>query len=218
MKPWMRWTLWLVLVGGVIFGVLRYWFIDFHLIADVPTDPLNWANSPNLEPGDYVLVWRGGKPHIGDMVRCPDPAPPDGQPRWLIARVAGVAGDKIEIAEGQLRINGFRVPTGACQGTPRKVLDESGSEQDMVCYAEELGGGKHDVQVLATTAMDMPETTVAADKLYLLSDNRSSPWSRDSRNPDIGQVDASTCTQRLVVRIVSKNGWKDEARRMGFLF
>lgn len=218
MRPWVRWTLWFALIFGGIFGVLRYWFIDFHIIPDVPADPLNWANSPNLEPGDKVLVWRGGKPHIGDMVRCPDPAPPDGQPRWLIARIIGIPGDKIEFVEGQLRINGFKVPTSGCQGSPRKVMDEAGAELDMTCFAEELGGGKHDVQVLPNTMINIPEIVVAPGKLYLLSDNRSAPWTRDSRNPDVGQVDASTCTQRLVVRIVSRNGWKDEARRMGFLF
>ena len=170
MKPWIRWTLWIGLVGGLIFGVLRYWFIDFHIIPDVATDPLNWANSPNLEPGDQVLVWRGGKPHIGDVVRCPDPSPPDGQPRWLIARVIGIAGDKIEWNDGQLRINGFKVTTGGCLNGPRKVVDESGAEVDLVCSSEEIGGGKHDVQIAPNTVLNVPETVVAPGKLYLLSD------------------------------------------------
>jgi len=218
MKPWVRWTLWIVVICGAIFGVLRYWFIDFHIIPDAPLDAINWANSPNLEPGDYVLVWRGGKPHIGDMVRCPDPSPPDGQPRWLVARVAAITGDRVEWLEGQLRINGFKVPTSACQNPPRKVTDEAGVEVDLNCYAEELGGGKHDVQISPSTPISFPETTIGAGKLYLLSDNRSAPWTRDSRNSEVGQIDADQCTQRLLVRIVSKAGWKDADRRMGFLF
>jgi len=219
MKPWVRWSLWILLIGGAIFGVLRYWFIDFHVVPDVPTEALNWANSPNLEPGDYVLVWRGGKPHIGDVVRCPDPVPGEGgQPRWLVARVAGIAGDKIEFNDGQLRINGFKVTTSACQAPPRKVLDVTGVEVDLNCYAEEIGGSKHDVQIAPNTPLTIPELVVQPGKVYLLSDNRSQPWARDSRDAEVGQIDADQCTQRLLVRLVSKNGWKDSERRMTFLF
>jgi len=219
MKPWVRWTLWILLIGGAVFGVLRYFFIDFHIVPDVPSEPLYWANSPNLEPGDYVLVWRGGKPHIGDVVRCPDPvAGPDGQPRWLVARVAGIAGDKIEFADGQLRINGFKVTTAACQQPPRKVIDPAGGEVDLNCWAEEIGGSKHDVQMAPNTPLTIPEVVVGPGKVYLLSDNRSQPWSRDSRDAEVGQIDADQCKQRLLVRLVSKSGWKDSDRRMTFLF
>lgn len=217
MKPWMRWTLWFGLGFGVIFGVLRYWLIDFYTVPDVPTEAINWSNAPNLEPGDVVLVWRVGKPHIGDVVRCPDPTAPPEAPRWMNARVVGITGDKIDINEGQLKINGFRVPTSACQGKPRKVIDETGSEVEMNCYSEELGGGKHDVQVLPNVAhQPQLELVVAPGKLFLLSDNRSVPWNYDSRVA--GQIDVDTCTQRLAVRLVSKVGWKDSERRMGFLF
>ncbi len=217
MKPWMRWSLWGILFFGALFGALRYWVIDFYTVPETATEPANWANAPNLEPGDFVLVWRMGKPHIGDVVRCPDPSAPPEAPRWLVARVIGITGDKIEMLEGQLRINGFRVPTGACTGQPRKVVDESGTEVDMVCYSEELGGGKHDVQVLPNApAAAALEQVIAPGKLFLLSDNRSPPWNRDSR--EVGQVDLDSCTQRLAVRLVSKQGWKDADRRMGFLF
>jgi signal peptidase I len=217
MKPWMRWSLWGILIFGAIFGVLRYYVLDFYRMPEDAVDPFVWANSPNLEPGDFVLVWRVGKPHIGDVVRCPDPSATPEAPRWLIARVIGITGDKIEINEGQLRINGFRVPTGACVNQPRKVIDQAGTEVDMTCYSEELGGGKHDVQVLPNSAPLGPvELVVGPGKLFLLSDNRSPPWNHDSR--EVGQVELESCSQRLAVRLVSKLGWKDADRRMGFLF
>ena len=217
MKPWMRWSLWGIAILGSIFGALRYWVIDFYTVPDAPNEVLNWANSPTLEPGDQVLVWRVGKPHIGDVVRCPDPSNPPEGPRFVNARVIGIAGDKVEIADGQLRINGFRIVTGACVNPPRKVVDESGELVDLTCYAEELGGGRHDVQFLASAPAAAPvEVVVKPGTLFLLSDNRSPPWSLDSRQ--IGLVPEESCSLRLAVRLISKGGWKDAERRMGFLF
>jgi signal peptidase I len=171
--------------------------------------------SPNLEPGDLVLVWRGGTPHIGDVVRCPDPTDPT---RWLVARVIATGGDRLEIDNGLMKVNGFRVSTSACLGMPRKVVDASGAEVDMNCSAEEIGGSKHDFAVWPSALPVLAESKVEAGKLYLLSDNRSSPWSHDSREPEVGQLDVEKCNQRLMVRLVSKKGWSDSARRMGFLF
>lgn len=215
MKPWMRTLLWIGAIVGIVFGVLRYFFIDFHRVPNEPLDARNWANAPNLEPGDLVLVWRGGKPHIGDMVRCPDPTDPR---RWLVARVIGTGGDRIEFVDGLMKINGFRIATSACLGQPRKVQDASGFEHDMNCYAEEVGGSKHDVQALPSGLAPFAEAKVEAGKLYLMSDNRSAPWSHDSREPEVSQIDVEKCTQRLLVRLVSKKGWGDSDRRMGFLF
>lgn len=215
MKPWIRWTLWLTFILGGVFGVLRYFFIDFHTVTDDPTDARNWANSPNLEPGDQVLVWRGGEPHIGDMVRCADPTDPT---KWLIARVMGTAGDRIEYADGMLKINKFRVQTSGCQRNPRKVIDAAGAEVDMICYAEEIGGSKHDVQVLPNSLVPNVEWMVEPGKLFLMSDNRSQPYAHDSREPEIAQRPIEECSQRLVVRLMSKKGWGDSERRMTFLF
>jgi signal peptidase I len=215
MKPWMRWSLWTVLIVGSVVGVFRYFFIDFHTIPDDTSDPHNWANSPNLEPGDLALVWRGGEPHIGDMVRCADPTDPT---KWMIARVIGTAGDRIEYVEGQLRINGFRVTTAGCQRNPRKVIDPSGGDVDMICYSEEIGGSKHDVQVAPNGPIANAEWKVEAGKLFLMTDNRSQPYSHDSREPEVAQRPEEECKQRLVVRLMSKAGWGDSERRMTFLF
>lgn len=214
MKPWMRWSLWIVLIVGAVFGVFRYFFIDFHVVTDDPNDPHNWANSPNLEPGDQVLVWRGD-PHIGDLVRCPDPTDPT---RWLVARVVGTSGDRIEFVDGILRINGFRVTTGGCQGNPRKVVDPSGAEQDMICWHEELGGSKHDLQATPEALLPNQEWKVESGKLFLMSDTRVQPYAHDSREPEVGQLPVESCKQRLIVRLMSKKGWGDAERRMTFLF
>jgi signal peptidase I len=217
MKPWMRWSLWGILFFGVLFGVLRYWVIDFYTVPDAPSEMINWANSPNLEPGDVVLVWRLGKPHIGDVVRCNDPSAPPEAPKTMNGRVIGIAGDKIELADGQLKINGFRVSTASCSNPARKVMDESGQMIDLTCFSEELGGSKHDVQTIPNAPPAAPvEMVVKPGTFFILSDNRSPPWTHDSR--EVGLINEDQCTQRLAVRLISKNGWGDSERRMGFLF
>jgi signal peptidase I len=215
MKPWFRWSIWIALVLGVAYGVLKYWFIDFHLVPADPTDARNWSNSPNLEPGELALVWRAGEPHVGDMVRCPDPTDPQ---RWLVARVIGTGGDKIEFVDNQLRINGFRVSTAGCATSARKVADGNGLELDTTCFNEELGGSKHDVSFLPNTPLPNGEWKVETGKLFLLSDHRGAPYAHDSREAEVSQLAVADCTQRLVVRIMGKAGWQDSARRMTFLF
>jgi signal peptidase I len=215
MKGWMRALLWTVLVVGVVFGILRYWFIDFYRIPDDPNDVRSWANAPNLEPGDLVLVWRAGTPHIGDLVRCPDPADSS---RWMIARVIGVPGDKISWGDQGLRINNFRVRTLACDHPARKVFDPAaGVDVDMPCQGEEIAGSHHDLDN-APTVMPMLEVTVEEGKYFVLSDNRFAPWSYDSRNYEVGQVPMEGCKQRMLLRLFSHKGWSDSERRFSFLF
>lgn len=215
MPTWLRWTLWIVGILGIVLGVFRYFFIDFHRVPDDVTDPRNWAMSPNLEPGDFVLVWRGGTPHVGDVVRCNDPTDPQ---RWLVSRIIGLPGDKIEVVDGVFKINNFRIGTTACSQNPRAVPYADTSEVTLTCLNEEHGGNKHDIAYLPTGYTPFAEAVVQGGKYFVMSDNRSSPWSQDSRTPEVGQLPMESCTQRLVIRLTSKNGWGDSARRMGWLF
>jgi signal peptidase I len=213
----MRWTLWIVVVGGAILGVLRYFFIEFTTIPDEPNEPRSWANAPNLEPGDFVLVWRGGEAHIGDLVICPDPSADPPKSKVLIARVIGLPGDKIEYAETGLRINNYRVGGGGCSTMPRKITDAAGAAAELNCVGEEAGSSRHDIYTSPTMAVSAL-TQVPAEKLYVLSDNRVSPWAHDSREPEVGMLDVAECKKKAVVRLWSKNGWSDAPRRMGFLY
>ena len=214
MTGWMRALLWLTVVLAVVAGVLRYFFVDFYTVPDQPLDPHAWSNAPNLEPGDVALVWRGGEAHVGDLVRCTDPSDPA---HWLVARVVGTGGDRVELGDGVLRINGFHVTTGACSSMPRNVIDPTGMPQELLCAGEDLGGSRHDV-LYPKKGETFAVTRVAAEKLFLLSDNRATPWSHDSRIPEIGQMPAEACKQRLLLRLWSKKGWGDAERRISWLF
>jgi hypothetical protein len=57
------------------------------------------------------------------------------------------------------------------------------------------------------------DTTVEDGKVFLVSDNRLLPY--DSR--DFGQVDRSTCTETVVFRLVSAEGFFDAASRFTFI-
>lgn len=210
----MKVLLWTSIVLGTVFGVLRYWFIDFHRVPEDVNDPRNWANAPNLEPGDLALVWRSGTPHAGDIVRCPDPQDPS---RWIVARVIGLPGDKVEWNESGLKINGFRVRTMACDHDARPVMNTDGAEVKLGCQGEELGGSRHDTYQ-STQVPFFAETIIETGKFFLVSDNRLSPWAYDSRYAEVGQVAIDTCTQRLMLRMWSKKGWGDGDRRLSFLF
>ena len=215
MPAWLRWTLWITGILGLVLGVLRYFFLDFHHVTDDVNDPHNWAMAPNLEPGDFVLVWRGGTPHVGDIVRCPDPTDPQ---RWLVSRIIGLPGDKIEVVDGAFKINGFRIGTSGCSQPVRPIQHADGNQVSLTCYNEEHGGNKHDISYLPTGYTPFAEAVVQGGKFFLMSDTRSSPWSNDSRTPEIGQVPIESCKERLIVRITSKAGWGDSARRLGWLF
>ena len=212
MKGWMKTLLWTVGILGVVFGVLRYWFIDFQRIPDDVNDVRNWANAPNLEPGDLALVWRGSTPHVGDLVRCVDPAD---QTRWMVARIVAIAGEKVEMIDGVVLINNFRARLSACEGEPRKIMGLDGVETDLPCSGEELGSSKHDMYGPGPTGQMAP-LVVEPGRIFLLSDNRGDPWAHDSRH--VGTMPIEACSQRLVVRMWSKKGWSDSSRRMSFLF
>jgi signal peptidase I len=212
MKGWMKALLWTAGILAVVFGVLRYWFMDFQRIPEDVNDVRNWANAPNLEPGDFALVWRGGTPHTGDLVRCIDP---NDNSRWLVARVVALGGEKVETIDGVLAINNFRVRLNACAGDPRKTMSPDGVEVDLPCHSEELGGSKHDIYT-ANPPMQLAPQVVEAGKMFLLSDNRGDAYANDSRT--VGALPVEACQQRLMMRLWSKKGWGDDKRRLTFLF
>ncbi|MEO7095071.1 MAG: S26 family signal peptidase, partial [Polyangiales bacterium] len=147
MKGWMKALLWIAGILGIVFAILRIWFIEFQRIAEDVNDPRNWANAPNLEPGDFALVWRSGTPHTGEIVRCVDPVDPQ---RWLVARIVAIAGEKVEMVDGVVLINNFRIRLNPCAGAPRKIMSPDGVETELKCHSEELGGSQHDVYSAGT--------------------------------------------------------------------
>lgn len=214
MRKMFRLLLWVALVVGVFVGVLRATAIRWWR---VPRDDryLTASLSPSVRPGDLVLLWRLTKPGFGDLVMCPEPGHPE---RVVVGRLVGEAGDALEVNGAAITINRKRqVDEGNC--TQRTFTEQSpatGLEVEQSCSLETLGGGYHlrgDVPEVALANHAPVKTTVPADMVWLVSDNRLFPY--DSR--DFGPVPRPSCTETVFFRLVGARGFFDSATRNQYI-
>jgi signal peptidase I len=209
-----RFLLWSIIILGGLLGVARLtafrWF-------KIPLDDVVLAASirPTLWEGDWILTWRIVRPVFGDLVVCPEPDYPS---RIVIGRISGEAGDHVEVQNGIATTNGkpykserncdpniFTFPN---PNNDAEELSQSCGWEAMANHLHmmgELGGYK---VMPKDVAIEVPE-----GKLFLLSDNRVFPY--DSR--DFGLVDASTCRETIIGRIMSKAGWMDSKNRLNYI-
>lgn len=210
MRGFIKGLLWLTGILAVIVGLLRATILD---VWTVPSDdPLfNASIAPSLAPGDLVVMRRGGRPNFADLVRCVHPEEPG---RYVVGRIFGEPGDTVYADGHTVKINGTAVRTErGCQPSRVKVADPISEELvELDCSVEEIGGtwymrarGNAPRTTLAKT-----ETEVTDGNFFLISDNRYHHY--DSQ--DYGAVPIESCTQRIVFRLWSAEGWGDVAKRM----
>lgn len=93
-------TKWIVIVLAI--GILIHFFVGTLFIVD------GESMEPNFHSGQYILVNRWqynfGKPLRGDTVVLRFPGDPEN--KKYIKRVIGLPGEKVEVLNGQVRING----------------------------------------------------------------------------------------------------------------
>jgi signal peptidase I len=208
-----RFLLWTAIILGIIVGIarvvaIRWWRVpegDLYLDASI---------APTLRGGDLVILWRLTKPHLGDLVVCPEPKAPN---RVVIGRIIGEGGDKVQIEGQRLSVNGRQAETElACDPRTFTVTHpNSKKELQQNCDIEAIAGTSHMRGGTAGHSVMPPpaDTRVPEGKVFLLSDNRLLPY--DSR--DFGVVDRDTCTESVVFRIVSHLGYSDAPRRMTYI-
>ena len=161
---------------------------------------------PTLLVGDYVFVWKfgygyskysfpfwnppfegrifGRLPNRGDVAVFRLPRDPS---VVYIKRIVGLPGDKIQVTNGQLYINGDKV---AGTQTDDFIDDDSGSPEPIRQFVETLPNGvTHNIlQATDDGPLDnTPVFEVPPDHVFAMGDNRSN--SLDSRVPSaVGYV------------------------------
>ncbi len=211
MAKLLRYIFWVSLLVAALVGVLRLTAIRWW---QVPLgDPyLEASIAPTLRGGDWLILWRATAPRSGDLALCPDPT---AAARQVIGRFAGVQGDHVKVLKNAVTINATVADnTGSCDSF--KTIDPgTGLEVAQGCNEEELAEKTHLTAVVRDG--DPPPADVDQDvregKVFLLSDNRQFPW--DSR--DFGPVDRGSCSEKIVFRLVSKDGFFDVAHRFALI-
>jgi len=202
----------------LLFGVFRTAVADWN---PIPSGSMR----PNLLEGDVVFVnrlaynvkvpltdvviARTGEPRRGDVVTFASPV--DGT--RLIKRVLALPGDRVEMRNERLVINGV-----ASQYSLEELVQESTAEgrMDALRMQESVDGRRHRIQVLPQRLVvrDFGPVTVPRDTYLMLGDNRDN--SADSRV--IGFVPRHLLigrAERILVSADYQGNWMPRTERFG---
>jgi signal peptidase I len=170
----------LVLMAAIILtgrSVLADWYV-------VPTGSMK----PTILEGDRVFVWKSayqvrvpfsrirlfktGVPRRGDVVVIRNP---DGGSVPFVKRLVGLPGDKVELKDETLFVNGKPQPVSFL---PEQRTDEGDT---VLLGTERLGETRHPVRILPDKAAfrTFGPIVVPDDEVFLMGDNRDE--SRDGR-------------------------------------
>jgi len=208
MSKILRVVVWTLIIGGGLVGLLRLTVIRWW---QVPVgDPyLEASISPTLQGGDWVILWRATAPGEGNLVLCPEPNAPQ---RQVIARIVAESNDHVQLVGGTAIVNQHSLETeGSCDKFTAKA-PATGLDAEQTCRREIVGSVTH-VRGELNPALPHPTDAVAdvpPGNVYLVSDNRQFPW--DSR--EFGVVPRASCTETIVFRLLSKDGFFDVAHRL----
>jgi signal peptidase I len=179
------------------FGLLLFGALMLRSFVAEPYEIPTGSMLPTVQIGDRLVISklaygaripytlgdqiRWGAPRRGDIVVLLNPVP--GQPD-LAKRVVALPGDAVEVREGQLILNGVRLPErplpGPCSDQDRD--EHSGSWFLVRCTAfeEDLDGTQFVVHhVPGVVPPDFAQIRVPPDHVFLMGDNRDR--SLDSR-------------------------------------
>ncbi|MFS8070511.1 MAG: S26 family signal peptidase, partial [Byssovorax sp.] len=93
--------LWTAAIVGGTALLARALFLDTWTFPDDRRFAASVA--PTLRARDLLVLVKESAPSVGDLVRCADPESPSD---FIVARVGGRVGDRVELEGPSLRING----------------------------------------------------------------------------------------------------------------
>lgn len=136
---------------------------------------------PGLLPGEWLLVRRADftrdPPAVGDLVFARTGS------FSVLARVAGLGGDLVDVAGPSLSINGVVVDSseeGEIQVVEHAGLPEE-ETSSLYAWTEVLGSHRHLVFYRRGADTLPTRQQVPAGRVFLIADNRSTPRAVDSR-------------------------------------
>ena len=129
---------------------------------------------PTLSPHDHFIAvknaYRNSDPQRGDLVLFTNP---NNRREFWTKRVIALAGDTVAVKDGNLYVNGAKLPLqpvgpGTVSGTTGQI------------FSEDNNGAKYRIFISQDhSAPDFPEITVPKYECFVMSDNRNE--ARDSR-------------------------------------
>lgn len=174
---------------GILAAIFLALFLRFFVLSVlyIPTDNME----PTLQRGDFVLGWRlvYGFPlplMKGERLNAKNPARgdlvsfrfPGDEEQLIIRRVVALGGDKVEVLNGRLLVNGVEAPL--VNGASGQILESAyGSDETYSILPSDRGD---------LAAMQIPDGHV-----FVLSDNRG----RTDDSRDWGTVPVNNIESRL---------------------
>ena len=179
-RPWYRST-WVAAIVMIAINIgLQLSGTDYYSPGWRSFHVASGSNMPTLLTTDYVLVdthHQGSVPGYGDMIVFRHPRDPKVD---YLKRVVGLPGDRVQLREGILYLNGKPVPREPQTGAPGNPAFRQ--------YRETLPNGRA-YMVLETrdsATQSTEEFNVPPGFLFVLGDNRGN--SLDSRYKDLGYI------------------------------
>lgn len=197
-----------LVIGIFRLTVIRWW--------QIPTDDPQLTSSlaPTLQPGDWVLLWRGTEPGFTALALCDDPEN-DGE--VVIGRILGEAGDTVVATGNNVVVNGTKGYSPANCEEARLLVPspDTGEDVELGCTIEEFGSNWYHKATLRGGSFQAGsfDEQVEPNEVFLVSDNRVFPY--DSRH--FGSVSKSACRERVFFRLWSANGYGDSENRFDLI-